>query len=140
MSTFTTLLHHRIPQFFIVGSCGAALNLGMTWALTTFVFGLHQYFFAYLCGIAVNLTFNFTLYTISIFKTKTQHVRRLFFFVLYSLLMTYVQADVVKVLTPWIGFEFYLLIIAGTILAFAAVNFLVFKLALFKEARVVMSQ
>ena len=127
------LIHHRFLQFFIVGSCGVGINLGVTWVLTTYVFGLPDYFFAFIFGIAANLAFNFTLYTIAIFKTKGGHLRRLVIFIVYCLAMTYVQAVVVKAVTPLIGLQYYLLVIAGTILVFSVVNFFVFKLSIFKQ-------
>ena len=133
MRIYDLLIRYRSLHFFVVGSTGVAINLGITWMLTTFVFGLPNYFFAYLFGIAANLLFNFTLYTISIFKTEANHLRRLAVFVVYSLAMAYVQATVVKFATPAVGLQYYLLVIAATILLFSFVNFLAFKLSIFKE-------
>lgn len=129
----STVTRSRFPQFFIVGVCGVAINLGVTWLLTAFVFGLSGYFLAYLWGIAANLTFNFILYSI-IFGTKEGHVRRLAIFITYSLVMTFVQANVVRIATPMVGLRFYLFVIASTIFVFAVVNFFVFKLSIFKTA------
>lgn len=130
---YDLLMRYRFLHFFVVGSTGVVINLGVTWGLTTFVFGLPNYFFAYLFGIAANLLFNFALYTIHIFKTQANHARRLAVFVIYSLAMTYIQATVVKFTTPIVGLQYYLLVIAATILFFSFVNFLVFKLSIFKE-------
>lgn len=130
---YSLLLRYRFLHFFVVGSSGVTINLGVTWGLTTFVFGLPNYFFAYLFGIAANLLFNFTLYTITIFQTRANHLRRLMVFVTYSLIMAYVQATVVRFATPIVGLQYYLFVIAATILFFSFVNFLVFKLSIFKE-------
>src|SRR3989344_3263164 len=131
MKVYGLLVRYKYAQFFVVGSCGVAINLGITWALTTFVFGLPNYFFAYLFGIIANLLFNFALYTISIFKTHENHLRRLVVFMAYSLIMAYIQATVVKLVTPVIGLQYYLFVIAATILFFSIVNFFVFRMSIF---------
>lgn len=135
-AAFVILQRYGYLHFFATGVTGVLINLGLTWLLTTFVFGIERYFTAYLFGIVANLLFNFTLYSIAIFKTEHDHIKRLGVFVLYSLAMTWMQASLVKVVTPLVGLEFYLIVIAITILAFSFLNFFIFKLALFRERSV----
>ncbi len=124
---------HKYIYFFIVGSSGAILNLAVTWTLTTFVFGIERYFTAYIFGIIVNLIYNFTFYSRAVFKTRSRHMWRFFVFVTYSILITFTQALLVKTLTPIIGLELYLLVIASVILFFSVINFFVFKLSIFND-------
>ena len=133
LQVYRLLVRHRALQFFVVGSCGVGINLGITWLLTTFVFGLQNYFLAYLFGITANLSFNFTLYTLAIFKTRERHARRLIIFVLYSLTMASIQATIVRTVTPLVGIEWYLGVSAGTIFMFSIFNFFVFKLSIFRR-------
>ena len=130
---FSLLYKYRYIQFFLVGAGGVLLDLAVSWLLTTFVFGLERYFTAYLFGIAVNLLWNFTIYTRTIFKTRHYHVRRFAVFLVWSIGMTILQAYVVRFITPLVGLQYYLLVIAGVILFFSFINFFVFKLSIFRE-------
>lgn len=128
------LYKYKYVHFFIVGGSGVALNLGITWALTTFVFGLESYFNAYLIGIAANLIWNFMLYSFALFKTKGDHMRRLSLFVAYFIAMTWFNTLIVRTIVGIVGVEYYLVVIGGVILMLSTVNFFVFKLSLFKES------
>lgn len=127
---------HRVRylHFFAVGMSGVALNLAITVFLTEFVFGRENYFSAYLFGLTANLIYNFTLHTVLTFKTEGGHVPRLAFFLAYSLVLTYIQAQTVKMLTDYFGVDWYALIIAAVILAFSVVTFVLFKFVLFKKS------
>lgn len=125
----------RFLHFLFVGGTGVLINLLLTWIFTEFVFGLEQYFYGYLIGLFANLVYNFTLHTILTYKTTKKHILRFQIFIVYSLVMSFVQAGVIKVITPIIGLRFYLIVIATVILVFSIINFLVFKLWLFKEDR-----
>lgn len=122
----------RYIHFFIVGATGVALNLAITAFFTELVFGREQYFTGYLIGLAANLLYNFGLHTVVTFKTKDRHGRRLVIFVAYSLILAYIQAQLVKWLTAIVGVDWYLVVIAGVILSFSVVTFVLFKLVLFK--------
>ncbi len=130
---YLLLMRHGYLQFFLVGGGGVILNLGVTWALTTFVFGLTHYFTAYLIGIGANLVWSFVLYSFAIFKTKSDHVRRLVLFTVYFVVVTWFNTLIVKTITPLVGLRYYLLVIAATIMLLSTINFFVFKLSLFKE-------
>lgn len=127
------LLRYRFMHFLVVGGGGAILGIGLTWLLTTFVFGLGGYFSAYLVGTAVALAFNFTMYSLVIFRTSQKHMRRLSVYFVYILGIILIQAVCVKTLTPLVGLRFYLLVIVFVIGFFSLINFLVFKLSIFKE-------
>lgn len=120
-------------RFFLTGTAGALLSIGITWALTTFLLGTENYFNAYLVGIVANLLFNFVMYTIAVFKTKHDHLRRLGVFLFYGVVMASLQATTVQVVTGYYGVAWYLAIIGVTIASFAVLNFFVFKLSIFKE-------
>lgn len=120
-------------RFLATGASGALLSIAITWALTTYVVGVEHYFSAYLVGIAANLLFNFTMYTLAVFKTKRDHLRRLGIFLAYGILMAFMQGASVRLLTSVVGAEYYLPVIASVIGIFAVLNFFVFKLSLFKE-------
>lgn len=124
---------HRYLHFFVVGASGVALNLGITAFFAELVFGRENYFSAYLIGLGVNLLYNFALHTFVTFKTKDKHAQRLIVFLLYSLVLTYLQAQVVKRVTELVGVNWYLIVIASTILIFSVFTFLLFKFVLFKE-------
>lgn len=123
----------KYMHFFIVGVGSVGLALTTTWTLVTFVFGVEHYFTAYLIGVGVALVFNFTMYSIIIFRTSRQHAMRFFVFVAYGVFMTLVQASVIHTLTPLFGIELYLLVIAGVVFVFSFINFALFKLSLFRE-------
>jgi hypothetical protein len=120
-------------RFLATGASGALLSIAITWALTTFVVGIDHYFTAYVVGIAANLLFNFTVYTIAVFKTTHDHLRRLAVFLFYGIVMAFLQGSLVHFITSLIGVSYYLWVIAGVIGVFAVLNFFVFKLSLFKE-------
>lgn len=123
----------RYFHFFVTGVTGVAINLAITWLLTTFVFGLANYFYAYLIGLSINLIYNFTLHTYMTFQTKERHGRRFVVFVLYSLAMSGVQALLVKSITPLVGLHYYLLVITSVIAVLSTVNFIICRLFIFKE-------
>ncbi len=127
------LMRYGYFQFFAVGGTGVVIDLGITWALTTYVYGAEHYFTAYLIGISVNLLWNFVLYSFTIFKTKGDHARRLVIFVGYSIFITWVNTLIVQWLVGLIGVRYYLEVIALVILVLSTINFFVFKLSLFKE-------
>lgn len=110
-----------------------ALNLGITAFFAEMVFGRENYFSAYIIGLIANLLYNFTLHTVMTFKTKTKHARRLSIFLIYSLVLTYLQAYMVKNIVSFVGVNWYLVVIASVILVFSIVTFLLFKFVLFRE-------
>ena len=123
----------RYLHFFVVGMSGVAINLAITIVLTEFFFGRESFFTAYLIGLVVNLLYNFILHTAVTFKTEGNHVLRLVLFFVYSLSLAYVQARVVRYLTNVFGVDWYAVVIAGVILVFSVMTFLLFKFALFKR-------
>lgn len=125
----------RYLHFFITGASGVGINLTVTAFFAELVFGREQYFLAYLIGVAANLLYNFTLHTVVTFKTKEKHVSRLAFFVIYSLVMTYIQTVVVRTLVSLVGVDWYLVVIGGTIFFFSIITFLLFKFFLFNDGR-----
>ncbi len=131
--TKAILFEHKYLHFFMTGVSGVGINLLVTWFLTTYVFGLAGYFKGYIIGTTINLFYNFALHTKVTFETKSGHARRFIFFVTYSLVLTAVQASVVRVVTPMVGLEYYLFVIAGAIFIFSCVTFLFFKFFLFHE-------
>jgi len=130
---FSLLNKHRYIHFFIIGASGVLLNLIFVWFFTEFVFGVENYFYGYLIGLTVNLIYLFILNSIITFKTKKNHVRRFILFIIYSLLISYIQANIIKLIVPMFGEKFYLIIIASVIFIFSTVSFFVMKLKLFKE-------
>jgi putative flippase GtrA len=132
MQRFRALSQHRFARFLIAGGSGAALNLLITFLLTRFVLGASAYFTAFLIGTVVNFLYNFTLYTIAIFKTREKHARRFIVFTLYSIVMTALQLSLVRAITGAVGEGWYLVVIAFVILVGACFNYLVFKSSIFK--------
>lgn len=129
-----SFLRLRFVRFVLVGGTGALINLGITFVLTHFVFQrLDLYFYAYLIGTASNLCYNFTLYTISVFKTRETHMARFALFIGYSIAMTAAQAIVVNRVTPLVGLHWYLVVIAAVIIMGACINYFVFKHLLFRS-------
>jgi putative flippase GtrA len=126
-------VRERYLHFFIVGATGVAINLAITAFFAELVFGRERYFTAYVIGLVINLAYNFILHTIVTFKTKGDHVRRLTIFVVYSLILTFIQAQVVKYITNLVGVNWYLIVIAGVIFFFSIVTFLLFKFVLFRD-------
>lgn len=127
------IIKTRFLHFFITGASGVALNLLTTFFLTKYVFGQDRFFAAYLIGSGVNLTYNFSLHTVITFKTKKRHLRRFGFFIIFSAVSAYVQILTVKVVTDLVGKQWYLLVIAGTILILSIISFIFFKWHLFDE-------
>jgi putative flippase GtrA len=123
----------RLLHFLLTGGTGVAINLLFVWALVHFYFGTRGYFNAYLIGLAFNLAYNFTLYTRVVFKTKRRHASRLVLFSIYSLLMTYLQARLIMLLVPAVGYHYYLIVIGAVIGVFSLCSFFFFKLSLFRE-------
>jgi putative flippase GtrA len=121
----------RYLYFFAVGMTGVAINLGLTAFFAELVFGREHYFRAYLIGLAANLLYNFTLHTLVTFKTKGNHMRRLTIFVLYSLMLAWAQAQLVRLLTDFFGLNWYLVLIASIIFVFSLMTFFLFKFVLF---------
>ncbi|OGZ07922.1 MAG: hypothetical protein A3C93_04335 [Candidatus Lloydbacteria bacterium RIFCSPHIGHO2_02_FULL_54_17] len=131
--TRSILFEHKYLHFFATGTSGVAINLFVTWLLTTYFFGLSGYFKAYVVALVINLVYNFTLHTKVTFGTTEGHWQRFIWFVIYSLLLTALQAYIVRTVTPMVGLEYYLFVIAVTILVFSCVTFLFFKFFLFRE-------
>ena len=113
-------LFERYVSFFLTGASGAMLNLGVTWLLTTYVFGIDQY--------------NFVRHSLVTFQTRDGHWKRFAAFILYSLVMTGLQYVVVRNIVSLTGEQFYLLVIAGVIAVFSTVTFLVCNYWLFNES------
>ena len=132
---FRLLYKHKYLHFFSTGVTGVILNISAVWLTTEFLFGLENYFYGYIVGLAINLTYNFTMHTILTFKTKTEHVRRFFIFIAYSLIMSFIQAVIIKTITPIIGLKFYLFIIVGVIFLFSIFSFLFFKVWMFRDRK-----
>lgn len=124
---------YRFFHFFLTGVGGLALGLALMWALTTFVFGVEGYFTAYLLGAAFTMTFNFIVYSLTVFRTSHRHVMRFVFFILYNIAMTGLQALVIRSIVPLVGAQWYLLIVAGVVFIFSFLNYGIFKLSLFRE-------
>jgi len=126
---------HRYLHFFIVGSTGVLIQLITTWFFIMFIFGQDKKFESYLIGLTLNLIYNFILYSLTTFKTKKNHITRFIFYLIYSFMLAFIQANIVKslesILNP--GVYLFLLIITFVILLFSTITFLVFKLWLFKE-------
>jgi putative flippase GtrA len=133
LKIYSKIKQSRFIHFMIVGSTGVGLNLGLVWLLTEYVFGKDNYYYAYLIGLVLNLIYVFVMHTLVTFKTKANHKKRFMFFVLYHLTMSFIQANIVRVIVPIFGQDYYILIIASVILSLSMVTFLVFKLKLFKE-------
>lgn len=131
--TWSYLLKKGYTQFFIVGVLGVSVQLFVTWFFTYFVFGLERYFMGYLIGLFVTLLFNFILHTFFTFKTKSNHGKRFFLFVLDYVAMIFIQAFMVRYFTAFFGVQYYLLVIAGIIFALSNLNFLFFKFFIFKN-------
>jgi putative flippase GtrA len=130
---FKLLYKYNYIYFFIVGIIGLIINLSTVYILTEYFFGLENYYLGYLFGLTLNLIFNFTFHTILTFKTKKNHKKRFILFIIYSLLLTFLQAVTVKIVTPIVGLEYYLVVIASFILIFSTITFLFFKLYLFRN-------
>ena len=127
------LMKYRYIHFLVIGASGVGLALIIIYVLTEFVFGREKYYTAYLIGLAINLLYNFVLHTIISFRTKNRHLFRFVVFVVYNLLMASLQAFVVGLLTPRVGVDFYIFVIAGVVFVFSVVNYLVFKFIVFFE-------
>lgn len=127
-------LFERYVSFFLTGASGAMLNLGVTWLLTTYVFGIDQYFYGYAVGLGSNLVYNFVRHSLVTFQTRDGHWKRFAAFILYSLVMTGLQYVVVRNIVSLTGEQFYLLVIAGVIAVFSTVTFLVCNYWLFNES------
>jgi len=130
---FKFFYKHKYIHFFLTGASGVFINLFFTWFFTTFIFGLKNYFYAYLIGLSANLIYNFTLHIYVNFRTKSKKIKRFIIFILYSLFMSFIQANIIKFLTPIVGLKYYLFVISFVILFFSFFNFLIFKLWLFNE-------
>ncbi len=128
------LLHKlRLIHFLLVGGTGVIINITLTAIFTELVFGREMYFYAYLIGLLSNLVYNFTFHTLFTFKTKDRHSVRFFYFIIYNLAMSGLQAIVIKYIVNIVGVDFYLIVIVGVIGFFFIINFIVSKLFLFKN-------
>jgi len=127
------LYKHKYLHFFLIGISGVAFALLITWALTEYIFGLANYFTSYLVGLTVNLIHNFVLHTTISFGTKKHHSRRFIVFVFFSLLIVALQAITVKFLTPIVGLDYYLIVIAAVIFFYSTISFFLFKFVVFSE-------
>jgi putative flippase GtrA len=127
------LIEHRVLTYALTGVSAVGLHLALTWFFTEFVFGLERYMLGYAIGITVTLIYNFTLHAYVNFRNTSEPISRFSLFVVYSLLMTAFQAYLVRTITPIVGLEHYLIVIATIILVFSTVSFLVLKFILFKH-------
>ncbi len=127
------LIRYKYIHFLVIGVTGLGLALLIIFLLTEFVFGRENYYTAYLIGLVINLTYNFVLHTLISFRTQRKHVSRFIVFIVYNLLMASFQATVVGFVTPIIGVDFYIFIIATVVFIFSIINYLVFKLVVFFE-------
>lgn len=127
------MIKYRFLHFLITGVCGLGFGLTVMWVLTTFVLGLERYFTAYLIGAAVTLSFNFTVYSFTVFRTTQTHAMRFLVYAFYNIGMTGLQAMCIKVLTPYVGIQWYLGVVVGVVTFFSLLNYTVFKLSLFRE-------
>lgn len=130
---FNILYKYKYIHFFVTGSSGVLINLILTWYFTEFIFGIEKYFYGYLIGLSANIIWNFIIHTQVNFNTKDKYFKRLFQFVLYTLLLGFIQVKIVNYIVPIIGLEFYLLIIGSVILMFSIVTFIIFKLWIFRK-------
>jgi putative flippase GtrA len=133
LPSWTVALFERYASFFVTGASGVLLNLGVTWALTTYVFGVDQYFRAYLIGLAVNLCYNFVRHAYVTFDPDGGYVRRFVYFIVYSLTMAALQAWTVRELVSLFGEVYYLVVIASVIFVFSTVTFVVCETWLFAD-------
>lgn len=129
------LLNSRLYHFILVGGTGVLLNLGLTIFFAEFVFGRQDYFYAYLIGLFSNLAYNFSLHSLVTFKTQDSHLLRFFIFIIYNLLISGLQAFIIKSTVDILGIDYYILVILGVIGTFFLINFLISKLWLFKNFR-----
>ncbi len=123
----------RFVSFLLVGGTGVLLNLTIVTVLTEFFLGRELYFYSYLIGLFSNLTYNFILFTKITFKTKKNHKKRYVVYITYSLIMSFIQAITVRHIVNVVGVDFYLIVIASIIFVFSIINFMNFKLWLFKD-------
>lgn len=130
---FNLLYKYKYIHFFATGLSGVIINLTITWLLTEFYFGLDNYFYSYLFGLSANIIWNFIIHTQINFKIKTKYLKRFIIFVIYTLILSFIQANLVKLIVPIIGLKYYLLIIASVILFFSFLTFIIFKFWLFKN-------
>lgn len=130
---YMLFLKFRFIHFLLVGGSGVLINISLTAFFAEVVFGRENYFYAYMIGLFSNLTYNFILHTKFTFKTKSKHKRRFISFIIYNLLMSGLQAVIVKSIIDYIGVDYYLFVIAAVIGFFFTINFVVSKFILFKE-------
>ena len=123
----------KIIQFILVGGSGVLLQLGSTFLLTKYIFGLDLYYLGYSIGLILNLIYNFLMHTFFTFKSKSGHSKRFFLFIVYSLSMALFQYVFVRIIVSLIGNELYLLVISLTVLISSLITFLIFKFWLFKD-------
>lgn len=131
--SYKLLYKYRVIHFFVNGAIGVLINLGVTAFLAELVFGREDYFYAYLIGLTSNLLYNFISHTMITFRTKNKHTKRLVIFVTYSLIASFIQSVIIKNVVDLIGVNFYLIVIASTILIFSIITFIIFKIWIFKE-------
>ena len=139
---------YRLTHFLITGGSGVIINMLFTIFFAELVFVKEKlyyipilstffitkgYFIATLIGLSINLIYNFTLHTIFTFKTKTKHKSRFTIFIIYSILMTLIQAKIINIIIEIIGEDFYIIVIPAIIAIFSILTYFVFKIWLFKE-------
>jgi len=119
-------------KFSISSIIGVLVNLLLTFTLTELVFGRPQYFYAYIIGLSVGLLTQFAMHTIYTFNNKDFMLRKLLLFFGYAILMSFLQAYVVKRLTESIGVDYYLLVIIGVIVFFYMLGYFINRKYVFK--------
>lgn len=129
---FKLLYKYKYVHFFLTGVSGVLINLFITWFVTSFFLGLENYFYGYCIGLCFNLIYNFALHVNVNFGVTDKVRSRFVVFVGYSLLMTFIQAILVKLITPFVGLRYYLFVICFVVLCLSFFNFAVFKFWLFR--------
>lgn len=123
----------KIIQFVLVGGTGALIQLGTTFILTQFIWGVELYYLGYSFGLGLNLIYNFILHTKFTFKSKKNHKKRFIVFTIYSLTLTLAQYLTVRGLVNYFGEKWYMVVIASAIIVCATISFFLYKFWLFKE-------
>jgi putative flippase GtrA len=142
----------KFINFLIIGTSGVFLNLLISFFIVEFILNSSTYFLlsfsikhttiGIISGISVNMLFNFYFFTKSTFKTKKNHIKRFFIFLVYAIFITYIvnlQTTLLlrdfleNILFDKIAKFSYLIASIVVIITISIINFFVFKFWLFKE-------
>lgn len=132
LSVYTAIIRLRIVRFLAVGVSAVALHLLVTYLLTTFVFGLQGYFYGYSIGLILTLCYNYVLHSVYTFERQKMNTSRFFLFIAVTLTISLLQAATVKIVTPLVGLEWYLVSIFFVVISYSALTFLFLKFWLFR--------